>query len=123
MIPRIKVTNMELTPAIEEYLIKRLETIEKHLWGDYDSAKVDIEIAQTTLHHQQGPIFKCELTVALPHGQFRAESTQENLYTAIDEVKDELKRQLIETKNKHKTLTRKGQLMFKRMLRFGRTEE
>lgn len=122
MIPRIKATNMKLTPAIEEYLFKRLESIEKHLWGDYDSAKTDIEIAQTTKHHQQGPIFMCELTVTLPHGQFRAVSTQEDIYTAIDEAKDELKRQLVETRNKQKTLTRKGQLMFKRLLRFGREE-
>lgn len=114
---RLKATNITATPATKSYLEKRLATLQKYWKGDPDTVMLDVELAQTTKHHQQGPIFMCEITVTMPQRQLRAVAHEADLYAAIDTVKDELRRQLVESKDKQETLYRRGSAMMKRLMR------
>lgn len=90
---------MELTEAIKTYATERIMALEKFC-ERYSPCDVALEVGQTSKHHQKGDIFRAEATVAIPGATLRAESTKDDLYAAIDDVKDELKRQLIDRKER-----------------------
>jgi ribosomal subunit interface protein len=54
-----------------------------------------IEIGKTTKHHKNGKIFYAEINLELPHRLLRATVEAEDLYEAIDRVKEELEREIL----------------------------
>ena len=88
----IKTTNIELTPAIENFIYEKMKDLE-HLMENIDLPKeLRIEVGKTTRHHHQGDVFRAEGNLYL-HGELlRSEAVREDLYLAIVEVKDELQR-------------------------------
>ena len=96
----IKGTNMELTEAIKNYVNEKVGSLEKYYYGILE-ARVDVGI--TSKHHQKGDIFRAEVNLEIPQkGVLRAEAVREDLYIAINEVKDELQRQLKRFKEKNR---------------------
>jgi len=95
----IKAKNIELTEAIRSYVEERVMTLEK-LCEKYSPCDVRAEVRKDSNHHQKGEIYTAELNMTLPGGVLRAESTKEDLYAAIDEAKDDLKRQLVDRKER-----------------------
>jgi len=95
---KIMGTNMELTEAIKDYVNQKIGGLDKF----YDNiliARVDVGI--TSKHHQKGKIFRAEVNLEVPQKHLiRAESVQEDLYKAINEVKNDLQRQLKKFKEK-----------------------
>lgn len=98
-ITNIKGTNMDLTEAIKDYATKKVEALQKYL-ADFDPIDVTIEVGQTTRGQNKGPIFRAEVNLTIPGTLLRAEETAEDLYAAIDLVKDQLQRQIVDFKNK-----------------------
>lgn len=98
-IGKIEATNMELTPAIREYVEEKMEYI-GNLLPDDDSLIADIEVGKTTHHHNKGKIMRCEVNLQVPGELLRVEKIEKNLYKAIDKVKDHLARQVKTYKNK-----------------------
>lgn len=98
----IKSKNIELTPAIESYINKKLKFIDKLLEKHLKNAEaiVNIEIAKTTLHHRKGNIFYAEANLTLPSKFLRAEEQNINLYAAIDLLKDKIKQEILKFKSK-----------------------
>lgn len=119
-----KTTNIELTPAISDYLDKRLSALDKFISPDDESAHCQVEIGKTTRHHKQGDVFKAELNLHIAGKNLYANAEKDDLYAAIDEVKDEMVRQITQHKDKNTTLTRKGALAIKNIIKgfgsFGR---
>ena len=113
----IKATSMELTPAIREYVEEKITALEKMVDDSDTTAHADVEVGQTSKHHQHGDIFRAEINLSIAGEMLRVESQQDNLYAAIDEVKDEMQRQLRKVKTKRESAQRKGGLQFKKMLR------
>jgi putative sigma-54 modulation protein len=94
----IKGTNMELTEAIKDYVNEKIGGLEK-FFDNIVEAKV--EVGKTSNHHQKGDIFRAEANLDVPEKHvLRAEATREDLYMAINEVKDELQRQIKKYKEK-----------------------
>jgi putative sigma-54 modulation protein len=94
----IKGTNLELTEAIKDYVNEKIGSLDKFFDGILE-ARVDIGL--TTKHHQKGNIFRAEVNLEVPRKHnLRAESEREDLYMAINEVKDELQRQIKKLKEK-----------------------
>jgi len=116
-INNIKATGMDLTPAIKEYVAKKVDMLEKFVDSADTSVAVDVEVGKTTAHHQGGDVFRTEINFYIGGKQFRAESTKDDLYASIDEVKDELSRVLKEHKDKELTERRKGGAFLKRLLK------
>ena len=96
---------MEVTPAIQDYLEKRLQGVEKFL---SDTALVEAELGKTSSHHRSGDIFKVQINISINGDFVRAVSEREDLYTAIDDARDELKDILSSRKDKKQTLWRRG---------------
>jgi ribosomal subunit interface protein len=111
----IKSTNLELTPALRDYTEKRLRSIVKYTGGD---ATITVEIGKTTAHHKQGEVFLAEVHVLTPLGkQHHAASEKGDLYEAIDDVRNEIVRELASAKGKRETLFRRGAQKVKWMMR------
>lgn len=98
-ITEIKATNMELTDAIREYVEKRLSSLAK-MCERYSPCDVAVEVGKTTQHHQKGDVLFAEFNLTIPGEVLRATSTKDDLYAAIDDAKDQLKRQLVDRKER-----------------------
>ncbi len=99
---KIKATAIELTDAIRQYVDERMESIAK-LVDDYDAAAmVEVEVGKSTQHHNKGPYMRAEINLTFLGNLFRSVEEREDLYEAIDVCKDEVRRQLVEHKDRAK---------------------
>ncbi|MES2216766.1 MAG: ribosome-associated translation inhibitor RaiA [Patescibacteria group bacterium] len=115
---KTRTTNFEMTPAIEAYVEKRISSLEKFLKGASDAVICEVELGKTTNHHKSGEIFKAEINMVRPGGdQLYAVAEKEDLYSAIDVVRDEVERKIVATKEKKETLFRRGASKFKSIIR------
>lgn len=97
----LKCSALELTTALEQYVEEKVLSLNKFCSHAGEDTTVNVEIGKSTNHHQKGPYFFAEFMVQLPGVLLRAQAEEEDLYAAIDKAKDELKRQLIDDKEKH----------------------
>ena len=116
----IKATNFELTPAIKEYIEEKIGGLEKFIHNPDDSVQAWVEVGLTTRHHQKGDIYRAEIQIRLPRVEngIRTESEQEDLYTAIDDARNEMKLELLKVKGKKRSLALRGARLFKRLVPF-----
>jgi putative sigma-54 modulation protein len=112
----IKTTNITLTDAISDYVTKRLEKIERII-GDDTSVQCDIELARTTTHHNKGDIFKAEAHIVGAGLNIYNSSEKEDLYAAIDEMRDSILRELKSHNKKHTSRIRRGGAAVKNMMK------
>ncbi len=113
----LKGAHIDITPAIRTYAEEKIKTLERFVDSANEDVFVEAELGTTTHHHQQGNIFRAEITLRTPHISVRAEAEKEDLYVAIDAAKDELIEELKKNKARHQTLIRKGGRMFKDIVR------
>jgi putative sigma-54 modulation protein len=102
-----KGTNMDLTDAIKKYVEEKLEAIEKLCVDFGEAVEIRIEVGKSTHHHAKGPYYRAEFQLSLPGEVLRAEEEEENLYAAVDAVKDQLRRQVKSYKDRLKDKTQR----------------
>lgn len=85
--------NLEVTPALRDYVEKKIGKLERY-FNDTPDAKVN-----ANLKVYQDKNSKVEVTIPLPNLVLRAEESNGDMYAAIDLVTDKLERQI----RKHKT--------------------
>jgi len=118
---KIKTTNIELTGAIESYVEEKIQGVEKFaVPHENENPIAEVEIGKTTNHHNSGDVFRAEVNLRVRGKHFRATSEKDDLYAAIDDMRNELVRELSSHKDKARTLVRRGAGMVKNILRFGR---
>ena len=83
----IKATNINLTTALRQYVEEKVEQLAKY---DERIIEVRAEIDLTTHHHHKGKIFRAEFNVRVPGQLLRVEKTAEDMYKAIDKVKEHM---------------------------------
>lgn len=115
-ISNITTPHIELTEDLADYLQKRLDSCDKFL-PEQGAMTCDVELARTTEHHQQGDVYYAEVNLSIDGTLHRATATAESMHAAIDEVKDELQRELRRKKEKDATRFRKGARKVKNMMR------
>ncbi len=113
----IKATNLELTNAISDYVEKRVASLEKFVDKNDESAIAQVEVGKSTKHHQSGDIFRAEINLHIAGKDLRAVAEKDNLYSAIDEAKDEMTREITSHKDRKRTLIRRGGARIKDFLR------
>lgn len=113
----IKATNITVTPEVSDYLQKKIDMLDKFLDGNVDEVLCDAEIGKTSNHHKAGEVFRAEINLRKEGKYFRAVAEAETLYAAIDDVKDEIVRELTSHKSKRTTMLRRGGAMIKNMMR------
>src|SRR3989344_6329420 len=112
----IKATSVQNSPAITEYINKRLIKVAK-LLGNDPTIQCDVELAKTTGHHNKGDIFRAEIHIVGAGRNLYASSEKSDLYTAIDDVRDEIRSELKAKKDKDVSLVRRGGAQVKAMLK------
>ncbi len=111
----IKSKNIELTPALKDYTEKRISGITKFT-GEETTAV--IEIGKNSNHHKQGDVFSAEINISTSLGkQFRAVSEKPDLYEAIDDVRNEIVREISSAKGKKDALWKRGARKIKNMMK------
>jgi len=96
----IKATNLDLTPAIREYIETKIGSLKRFLkrFEDKSEVEVFVEIARTTKHHHKGNVFYAEATFSIGKKVFRAEHSDWDIRIAIDRVRDKLQEEINEYK-------------------------
>lgn len=120
MVINIKATNLKLTPAIEDYINQKIERdLAKFVrrLDEKGAAKLFIEIARTTRHHKQGDVFRAEADLRLPGKVLRAEAEEWDIRVAVDQIKDELQREIKKYKERRETKFKKGSKIFKEKIK------
>jgi len=94
----IRGEKMELTEPIKNYIEDKINSLERFLNTDTANLMGHVIVGKTTDHHQKGNIFKAEANISSPIKIFFAQTEKDDLYAAIDEMQDILKRDMIKTK-------------------------
>jgi ribosomal subunit interface protein len=86
----LKATNLDLTPEIKKAIEEKISTLDKFISHIDTSVEAFIEVAIKTRHHKKGKIYYAEVNIKIPGGIIRSEAKEDNIYKAINTVKDEL---------------------------------
>ena len=114
---KIRSKNFDITPAIDDYVTKKISTLQKFL-NTKEELLCEVEIGRTTNHHKSGDIFRAEVNIIEPgNTQIFAKAEEVDLYTAIDVVRDEAERAIVSRKNKNTTLFRRGATHIKNLIK------
>ncbi|CEG22221.1 Putative sigma-54 modulation protein [Planococcus massiliensis] len=90
----IKADNVEVTPAVREYIEKKVDKIERYFpEGTNATAMVNLK----ALNHSQT---KVEITIPMKNLVLRAEERHDELYAAVDLIIGKLERQIRKYKTK-----------------------
>jgi len=118
---RVKATDYQMTPKTAEYLDQRVASLAKLLVGFEDVARIEIELGRDAGRPRHGAnIWFAEMQVIVPGSErVYARNNSESVNGAIDDVKEEVERQLRRERKLHIRLYRKSGALAKRLLRFG----
>ena len=110
----LKGTNLELNEELRNYVDEKIGGLDKFLKNVDGTLEARVELAKTTNHHQQGDIYRAEVNLDFSGKVLRAVEEKEDLFTAIDGIEDELKREIIKFKGKRNTEIRRGARIIKK---------
>lgn len=112
--------NIELTEQIKNYVSKRVTNLEKLLSGIEEKGgevHVNFEVSRSTNHHKSGEVFHSDCLIKIDGKEFYSSSDEEDLYQAIDSVKNTLFRDIRKDKNRSQTLFKRGAASVKKMFK------
>jgi putative sigma-54 modulation protein len=95
----LKATKLEMTEAIENYVQDKMDLLEKYL-GNIQVINFDVEVERIIGGQNKGDIFRTEVNIEVPHDLLRVEKTEDDLYKAIDKVRDHLEDVIVKYKEK-----------------------
>lgn len=98
-ITQIQATNIEAAEAVHAFATEKIMSLERFA-KRFDPCDVAVELGKTSEHHQKGDVFFAEVTISIPGDTIRARVEKDDLYAAIDELKDAIKAQLVDRKEK-----------------------
>lgn len=114
----IKGRNIELTTAVEKYARKRVSSLEKYIKMEEDTTVfAQVELGKEVRDQMTGDIFVASIDLDIAGVVHHVEVEQNDLYVAIDEMKNEVARIIRSSQDKKKDLFRRGSLKIKEMLR------
>ena len=112
--------NMELTEAVRNYVSKRVTNLEKLLSRiEKRQGKVmaNFEVSKSTNHHKGGYVFHADCLIKIDGKEFYGSADKEDLYQAIDAVKDSLYNEINKNKDRKQTLFKRGATSVKKMMK------
>jgi putative sigma-54 modulation protein len=112
--------NLELTESIEEYVERRVSNLDKMLHKLEDRGQevmVNFEVSKATNHHKAGEVFHADALVKIDGKEFYASADKEDLFQAIDDIKEMLFKEISREKGKRITLFHRGARKIKETLK------
>ncbi len=103
------------TEAIESYLDKRIKILDKLVKDK--GAYATVELSKTTAHHRTGDVFRAEVNLQANGKEFYASVEKDDLYAAIDEMKDDIEAEIKKFKGRSETVFRRGARKMKDILK------
>jgi ribosomal subunit interface protein len=114
----IKTTEIFLTPAITDYVDKRINYLDKFVSPDIkEAAMCYAEIGKSSQHHKNGDHFLAEFTIHLGGKVFRAKAEEFDLYAAIDKASEEMAEELRTFKDKKVGMLKRSGAKIKSLLK------
>lgn len=96
--------NIELTPALKDYLIDKLQRAQKHFDHDLNVTALLSVAKNPSIADSQ----TAEITISLNGSVIRGQESTENMYASIDLVADKIERQLRKYKTRYYHKGNKG---------------
>jgi ribosomal subunit interface protein len=112
--------NFELTEAVRDYVLKRVTNLEKLLSGiekGGGDVLINFEVGKSTKHHKSGVVFHADCLINVRGKEFYASADREDIYQAIDEIKETLFNDIQKNKDRRQTLFKRGAMSVKKMLK------
>ena len=98
MVVTVQTRGIETVHPVREYAEEKFRTLEKFFDG---ITKAEIIVGMISHHHKKGEVYFAEVTLDLPKKySIHVEKEAEDLYKAIDKVKDHCKVELDQMKDK-----------------------
>ena len=93
----VQAKGIDMTDAIKQYVEDKAQMLTKY----FDNiVSVDVIVGMNSQHHQKGKIYFAEFNVSVPGKNINLKKEAEDLYKAIDKVKDHLKVEFEKMKGK-----------------------
>jgi len=104
----LQATNIKHTPAIDRYVEKNVKELERVLDKNDTSIHAELEVGKLSSHHKSGEVFFAEINLHAMKKKWRAVEEADNLYAAIDAMKDAITRAVTSAEKKARVSKRKG---------------
>lgn len=122
----IRGKNLELTETIKDYINNKIGGLEKFSAlgasagenqesGGHSASIADVEVGVLNHHHRSGEIFTAATTLTFPKNHIRAEAQAEDIYQAIDEVRDKLEMNMTSQKKEYISRKHRAALVWKKI--------
>ena len=100
--------NIDITPAIRQHVESKCEALKRFMDIKHGSlAELRVEVGKPSSHHRAGLVFVATANLKIGKDFFRSTATHDDLHVAINEMKDELERQLRKNKTKEISKSRR----------------
>ena len=112
--------NIELTDAIKDHIMKNVTNLEKlvtHMEKEGTEGLLNFEVSKSTNHHKSGVVFHSDCFLYINGEKFYSSADEEDLYQAVDAVRESLFRDIARKKDREQTLFKRGALSVKKMMK------
>ena len=114
---KINAIGVELDEKVEDYLMKKLESLRKFVDFNNDEVVTDIRLSKLTKSRRSGNLYRAEISIMTVGKKYGAKGEKDELYAAIDDMKDVISRKISSHKGRKQSLFKKGGMKIKKMLR------
>ena len=112
----IKSHTMELTSAIRDYAMEKMNTLTVR---DRDHVQLQIELGRSEGHHQRGEHYYCKVHTVIGSRSIHIECVKDDMYKAIDAARDKVDEELSQKKDRLITRARNISRKIKSLIKFG----
>jgi len=114
----LKCTNLIVSDDTKNRINQKIQSITKFIRLSSESELLfDVEVGKTTTAQHTGEIFRAEINLEYHGKLLRAESTKDNLYSALDSATEEMISLVHKNKDKKHSLFKRGALKVKQLFR------
>ncbi len=115
----IKTTPQDLIFSARDLIEGKLSSLDKLLERTTGPVSLSCEVEESIAVERSGARYRAEGNLSVNGQLFRAEATSNTLEGAVDQVRDELTREVQSAHGKRRSLLKRGGAALKRMLRGG----
>jgi ribosomal subunit interface protein len=113
----IKSKDLELNQKLKDYVEEKInKTLDRLLSQEKTPLNAEIELSRLNWHHKKGNIFEAEINLILHGHMLVLREGGQTIEQAIDQLKDEIEREIKKHKGKEMTVDRKKERLFKKIL-------